>query len=277
MEANTLRAILLIAGIIILLAIYFADKIKKRPKPVFDDGLQPPDEAHLNSAVTEKIQPVITNDSYVSDPDSRTQPYIAELGESVEAAAEESVVDENVSITEETVDDSVVNETFNEQLESKPVEPLEPKDSRQKYEDVPVVEQAPLIQLAVISPADSAMEGTELLNTFTELTLEFGDMGIFHYYQRKGEHEQQLFHVANMVEPGAFPVGSMSDFETKGVLFFMQAGTSVDSLSAFDEMLEAARQLSQRFQADLMDDQKQVLTIEKITSIQQQLTDLSRL
>lgn len=275
MEANTLRAILLVAGIIILLAIYFADKIKKRPKPVFDEGPQASDEPNLSSAATEKIQPIIASEPYLGEPSSRTQPYIAESAGSVEESLEAKIRDEDVSVAEVAADEP--DESINEQLEPKPVEPLTPENSRQKYEGVPVVEQAPLIQLAVISNADAAMEGAELLNTFTELKLEFGDMGIFHYYQRKGDHEQQLFHVANMVEPGAFPVGSMSDFETKGVLFFMQAGTSVDSLTAFDEMLEAARQLSQRFQADLMDDQKQLLTIEKITFIQQQLADLSRL
>jgi len=115
------------------------------------------------------------------------------------------------------------------------------------------------------------MAGGELVTAFTEVELEFGDMGIFHCYKRLDGVENQLFHVANLLEPGTFPVGSMSDFQSTGIILFFQVSDLIDPHEAFDSMLNTARELSQRFSARLVDETMEELSLDKIADIQTRL------
>lgn len=143
-----------------------------------------------------------------------------------------------------------------------------------EQEDIPVAEQAPVIQLAVLSREGTVLSGTALLDGFTRLNLEFGDMGIFHRYERQDGVEVQQFHVANILEPGTFPVGSMADFESTGIVLFFQANDAVNPEEAFENMLDVALQLSQSFDARLVDSEMNELMPDKITRIQAQLANL---
>jgi len=142
-------------------------------------------------------------------------------------------------------------------------------------DDVPVAEQIPVVQLAVLPIQGQVLAGKDLLEAFTQLNLEFGDMGIFHRYERYNGVETQQFHVANSVEPGTFPVGSMNDFESTGIVLFFQASDMVNAEEAFENMLDVARQLSQSLKAKLVDAEMKELVPEKIVEIQSRLATLA--
>lgn len=142
-------------------------------------------------------------------------------------------------------------------------------------DDVPVAEQIPVVQLAVLPIQGQVLAGKDLLGAFTQLNLEFGDMGIFHRYERYNGVETQQFHVANILEPGTFPVGSMNDFESTGIVLFFQASDMVNAEEAFENMLDVARQLSQSLKAKLVDAEMKELVPEKIVEIQSRLATLA--
>ncbi|HIF18297.1 MAG TPA: cell division protein ZipA [Cycloclasticus sp.] len=146
-----------------------------------------------------------------------------------------------------------------------------------KQDEVPVAEQAMVIQLTVLPKEGGAISGTAILDAFTALDLEFGDMGIFHCYERDDGVEVKRFHVANILEPGIFPVGGMADFESTGVVLFFQTNDSVNPELAFESMLQTAKELSQRFDAILAGGNMKELTMGDISDIQSTLADLSRL
>ena len=143
-------------------------------------------------------------------------------------------------------------------------------------DDVPVAEQIPVVQLAVLPIQGQLLGGKDLLDAFTQLNLEFGDMGIFHRYERYNGVETQQFHVANILEPGTFPVGSMNDFESTGIVLFFQASDMANPGEAFENMLDVARQLSQCLKANLVDAEMKELVPEKIVEIQSRLAPFSR-
>lgn len=235
MEESSLRLLLLIVGGLILFGIYFYDKIKNRPNQA-DDFI---DEAL-------KVQPVIVDD---------------------EAPLEEPVV--------ATPDVNIAEEQVAHNVEAFSVQKADPVVNRSAEDPIPVVEEAPVVQLLVMPNESSPIEGVALLNVFTELNLEFGDMGIFHRYCRQDGVETQLFHVANIMEPGTFPVGSMNEFETRGLVVFFQANQSLDVMASFDDMLEAARSVCQHFDCSLMTTDMQELTFEKIDDIRHMLATYS--
>ena len=232
MEENSLRLILLVAGIIILVSIYVYDVVQKKAgekENRFDDTLQ-----------QQKIEPVISNETKVSG-----------ISIAVESEGEEQDTGE----TNSEVD--------------------EPDEWPVEDQDVPTADQAQVIQLAVLPMQGDVLTGPTLLDAFTKLDLEFGEMGVFHYYERQDGVENQCFLVANLLEPGTFPVGNMSDFESSGIVLFFQVNASINPELAFDSMLNTARELSQMLNATLVDEEMKELTLHRIEEIQAQLMKLS--
>ncbi len=233
MEESSLRWVLLVVGIVILAAIYLFDVLQKRSRR---------DEADSDRFFTEeKIEPSLiqTIDDTATD---------QALAEEIPAGVFDNDREGMESITAKASLDSQAEDLA-----------------------VPVAEQASVIQLAVLAKQGEAMSGVDLVTAFTEVELEFGDMGIFHCYKRLDGVENQLFHVANLLEPGTFPVGSMSDFQSTGIILFFQVSDLIDPHEAFDSMLNTARELSQRFSARLVDETMEELSLDKIADIQTRL------
>lgn len=198
--------------------------------------------------------------------------------DSVEMRSGHSERVEPVFLTEPSlVEDGVLPSISSPKLEPRMESEETLETMAQSQEDVPVASESPVIQLMVLPKAGGVLSGTGLLNAFTQLNLEFGDMGIFHCYERQSGVEVQLFHVANILEPGTFPVGSMTDFESTGVVLFFQVTDSIDSEETFERMLNVAQQLSQVLDAVLTDSARNELTIDKISDIQKTLSGLSNL
>ena len=235
MEENSLRLILLLVGVVILAGIYFYDVLQKKK---------------TNEA----------EEFNVPDHDERVEPVMS--GEPTFSAVFES--QEEVNSAENPVEE--------DEPEVLSAENSMPEEVQ---EDIPVAIQSPVIQLAVLSKEGSAFLGATLLDAFAQVNLEFGDMGIFHRYERQDGAEIQQFHVANILEPGTFPVGSMADFESTGIVLFFQANDAVNPEEAFEDMLEVARQLSQRLDARLVDGEMNELMPEKILHIQAQLAAIN--
>ena len=236
MNDDVLRLILLILGVAILLAIYFYDKFKNKPEST--DEQQP----FVRPPVQKKVIPVIS--------DEPVEP---------EAEADEDQIEPIEDVPEiKVVDEPVDADVLMDAAEA---------------EEAEIVPNTPemLIQVAVLAQDEGVLPGTELLNSFTSLNLEFGEMGIYHRYQNQHAVKKPVFHVVNVTEPGVFPAGDMADFETKGLMLFMQASESVDAVATFEEMLAAAHYLSEQFKASLMDEKMQPLTLHRISEIKAEL------
>jgi len=144
-------------------------------------------------------------------------------------------------------------------------------------EDIPVAQQAMVVQLAVIAKPELTMAGEELKGMFTQLGLEYGDMDVFHGYQGQGDERIQSFHVTNILEPGTFPNDDMADFESTGLMLFFQTSDAINSIAVFNDMLMTAKALAERFNARLVDAEMNELAEEKIDAICSQLNGLSSL
>jgi len=236
MEENSLRLILLVVGAVVVLVIYFYDKWKKSEMQA--------EEEFGAGAASERADPLMDSNASFS-----------------------AVFDDN-KIVESAVEKIAVEDVAAE-VESKLEEKL-------PEEPTALAEPGPVIQL-VIQPFQSvAMQGDVLLKAFTELGLEFGEMDIFHYYERQGDVDVQQFHVANLLEPGVFPVGNMADFESTGLVLFFQESDSFKATASFDSMLAVAQQLSQMLGANLMGADMKELTLDKINALRLQLSELPR-
>lgn len=117
-----------------------------------------------------------------------------------------------------------------------------------------------IIVLSVVMPAHQVISGAALLPSLLTLGLKYGEMDIFHRHQDSAGNGGVSFSLANMLNPGSFDLDAMESFVTQGVSLFMALPNAVDPFTAFDQMLAAAKQLAAEFNAQVLDDKRNILT-----------------
>ncbi len=127
----------------------------------------------------------------------------------------------------------------------------------------PVAEEQ-VFALFVTAPPGVPFRGPLLLNALDIARMTFGDMDIFHRVELVNGAERTLFYAANIREPGIFNPAAMEDFTTEGIAFFMQVGSAVDAVWAFEAMVEAARTLAESLGGTLCDSTRSALTKQTI-------------
>ena len=78
-----------------------------------------------------------------------------------------------------------------------------------------------------------------------------------------------VFSIVNILEPGIFDPNEMGDFETPGLVVFMQLPNPIDPMQAFDRMLDISRSLTSALQGELRDDNRSVLTRQAIERLRE--------
>lgn len=140
-------------------------------------------------------------------------------------------------------------ESLKEDVLTKPTESIPVAPAANKRPEVMV--------LYVRARPKQPMAGDALLAHLEKLNCRFGDMGIFHRYQAMSKEDRILFSLANMVQPGHFDVTAMPQTVVPGLTIFMRLREPTRDLASFALMLNTAQQIAERFQAELLDDQKQ--------------------
>jgi cell division protein ZipA len=100
-----------------------------------------------------------------------------------------------------------------------------------------------------------------------------GEMQIFHFSDAQ---DRTLFSMANMVNPGSFPLKKMSSFVTPGVTLFSALPGPTDSMVVFGQMLSVAQRLAALFDAELQDDSHSDLTKQTIDHIREEIVEYER-
>jgi cell division protein ZipA len=126
-------------------------------------------------------------------------------------------------------------------------------------EETPSID-AQVIILSVVMPENHQMSGAALLPSLLTLGMKYGEMNIFHRHQDNAGNGAVTFSLANMLNPGSFELDTMETFVTQGVSLFMTLPNAGDPFAAFDQMLLAAKQLATEFNAQLLDDKRNVMT-----------------
>ncbi len=127
-----------------------------------------------------------------------------------------------------------------------------------------------LIQISVVSKT-GFFNGLQLRDALDDLRLIYGDMGIYHRYDR--EYRIPLFSVASLIEPGTFPIKDMENFECPGVVLFFQPPQVDDPLEVFDDLVSTCHELAMRLGGLEWDEKRQPLTLDKIAQMRSRLRE----
>ncbi len=128
------------------------------------------------------------------------------------------------------------------------------------------------VVIHVLPMSAGGWSGEDLLQATHRYGLHFGEMKVFYRYEHPNGQGATLFGMTNAVEPGYFDLDSMRQQVCLGVSFF-QTLPGVQSLAAFDLMLDTARRLAQDLHAQVLDQDYQPLSAQRVEHLRQKVQD----
>jgi cell division protein ZipA len=135
----------------------------------------------------------------------------------------------------------------------------------------PVASPDHVFSLFVLAPHGVPFRGQLLLGALAAAGMEHGDMQIFHCHEGSEGQGKVLFSAANIREPGTFDLSAMENFTTEGIVFFMQVHSGVDAVAAFEAMVEAARSVANSLDGTVCDATRSVLTRQTIAHMREEV------
>lgn len=148
-----------------------------------------------------------------------------------------------------------------------------------------------VIVFNIIAKNKGTFSGQTLLKSAEMCHMELGKMNIFHRYESSastsamaghGVHghsrrkRNKLFSMANLVEPGTFNPESMHDFKSPGVCLFMQLPGPSRSIAGLELMVDTARKMAIKLNAEMRDENHSVITPQTIEHYRQRVMEFER-
>jgi cell division protein ZipA len=236
MDANEIRIVLVIVGALLLGAIYWIG----RPKRVGPGRREP------------KF-PWQSDDSAegAADAQGAREPYVGALADTFAA----SDVDADASLSGAADDAESVTP--------------QPGGRVQREFDL-------IISLHVMARDEGLISGSELIVATEKVSLIYGAQGLFHRLVDGRPEAGPIFSMINRLQPGRFELSKITELATPGVSFFMTLPCGLAGLDAWDRMLPAAQRLAGLLNADIYDDEMNLLGRQRIAGIRDELRAYDR-
>lgn len=265
---DNLRIVLIIAGICVIAAIYFWDRVQSRKasrrqtvSPAYNENRDSPGIVISAKPRDEDIEAGLAElDGFFID---------------VEPDLDEEVPGEIFISKDPSI--KPVRRPISESLAIP--EQADAFASELTAEAKQAVQQEPgaVIMLFVATGEDNYLAGPDIQNAVKALGFEFGEMNIFHH---RGTGElagpQPLFSLVNMYEPGYFDLDQMHSFQTRGLSIFMQLPMRQDPGIVFPYMLEITRRLAKRLDAEVLGPGRKPLDQSSLDSISKLIAGYAR-
>ncbi len=261
MEA--LRWILLAAGIAFVLVIYALGRSRRRRNHSIVDELEAGLEDDLPEFTAQTLDDVdegVGKVRIVSGTDlDMDEDYRDEDNSHSVPAVEKNVDEENSSVADDQQAQSLANNRTIKTPSDFIVLYILPKNNPQKS-------NSGENQFAGVQ----FLSGSQINSSAQAMGLTFGEMNIFHY-RKNG---QNIFSLANMLEPGSFDADTIHDLKTSGLTVFMKIKGN-DPLDDLTEMLQRSYQIAGLLGARLCNHQRQTLTEQDAENYRTQVREFS--
>ena len=131
--------------------------------------------------------------------------------------------------------------------------------------------QEQIIVVHVAARRGRQLAGEAVLKALEKAGLELGEMQIYHRMMPKGKGQVPVFSVANMIKPGTLDADTMHGTVTPGVSFFLRLPGPLVAVNAYNVMLGAATQVAQDLDAQVLDQDHELLTHQMVETVRQEL------
>ncbi len=267
---------------VLMESVHLAPAIETGPEPEPEPELQPIAAAEPKAGEDETDDPVAA--ASVAAPPSATERMEPHFGElfadtpledpvEVEPAPEltwsepvtEVVPDERAATQTDELKASTYTAVQPRSLKSDSVSDSRPNSAAQE-----------VLIVNVLSKDKAGFKGQDVLQILLACDLRFGNMNIFHRYEKANGKGPVQFSVANLVEPGTFDLDRIESFSTPGLCFFLTLPGPEKSVNAFNYMVETAQVLVKNLHGELRDEAHSVMTQQTIEHCRQRIRDFER-
>ncbi|MGR5077612.1 cell division protein ZipA [Photobacterium swingsii] len=169
-----------------------------------------------------------------------------------ERSSQESHVQES-AVQEHRVEDAIIEEKVESPVEPEVVAP-EPAPLERSY-----------IALNIHARNGELLRGVKLFNSLEQNGLIFGENSVYHRHADKAGLEPVIFTVTNMVQPGNFPQQDIENFETPGIAFYLMLPCHGRADLNFNMMLQTVQQIADELSADVLDQDRNMITPYRIS------------
>jgi len=149
-------------------------------------------------------------------------------------------------------------EAFSERLSPKRrqrVAESEPADLDEETADDPAF-ASKIVTLHVVAPSDQLIPGDHLLDLFERRGYHYGEMNIFHSMH----NGTTVFSIAKMIEPGYFDINHIESFDTPGITLILQLPGPVPADVSFEVLVSEAFEMANELGATVLDERRSTLT-----------------
>lgn len=258
MEAEILRAFLIAVGILVVVGLYFWDRLQRRRRtersrqrrkdPVLvDSGEEPRSGADAPLDEPQDAYPELEREISV-DPGAVPRANRASAGRDGPSPVS------------------------SQKREHEPKSKSGSPSSGAATVDVP----EKFIQLSVVASPERSFSGSELFAATASVGLTYGPMKIFHRHAREGGAGKVVYCVANLVEPGTFPAEDVEQFSTPGITLFMRLPGTEEGMAIFSDMLGTGERLASILGGELQDQSHSSLTRQTVEHIREEIMEHSR-
>ncbi len=269
MEADFLRLILFLAGIVVVLIVYFWERHKRVNAQVhaIRNAEQRVDKrGEEREAETDSW---VVTDEYQGD--AAPEPEVRKEG----GPEEPPQLDDADELSREL---DQLSELVAEKSRLDHAEQM-PLFSADETEDPPPAAGSaePKVVVVNIVSQQVRFNGKDIEAAAADVGLEPGEMDIFHYgHKTHGSKKGAPFCMASMVEPGTFPLESMEQFATPGLTLFLQISGGQGDVALYDEMLTVAGKLAAQLGGELQDATHSTLTRQVIEFQREEIIEFQR-
>lgn len=182
-----------------------------------------------------------------------------------------------------------------ERISQKPIherdEGLSPNDADNNFDEVVIVKKKAVpvrknvrhddipdevVAIHVMAFPDQLFKGKDIYSATQNIHLIYGEYQIFHCYENIEGTGSKLFSMASAVNPGTFDIDNLDSFTTPGITLFLMQAAPGKAMVAFDMMVRAAKQLAQHLGGQLLDEQRQPLSVTAIEQYRERISAESK-
>lgn len=253
---DSLRLILILAGLLIVLAIYLFGR-RQEQKSSDRDLVESSTEKSASSPATDDWDS-LSFSTLDSDPlDDNTSPLLATLREGARAQRqklEDAALDSlKLSSTEDNIEE--LSLTGSDEVRE------QDEQGREWF-----------VVLTVMANEGNRFQGETIHKALHEADMHFGEMDIYHDYAA-GTEGVSLTSIANILEPGSLKPDEQDKLETPGLLMLLRLPTILDGREALDRMLGIAKELADKLDGHVCDQQRHLLSDDVIEEMRKKAKD----
>ncbi|HEX5352642.1 MAG TPA: cell division protein ZipA [Rhodanobacteraceae bacterium] len=128
-----------------------------------------------------------------------------------------------------------------------------------------------IVSLYVVARSGEVFHGSDIVVAAEKAGLRFGAMRIFHRLAEGQPDANPIFSMANMVKPGYFDMGRISELATPGVTFFITLPGPLAALDSWEAMLPVAQRIAELLGGELLDEDRNALGRQRVACLREEL------